>query len=55
MAGHKPDDKDVLNDMVRGIDSLIYENFLKNIEGILSGGNVHNSERFIRCFIMLCL
>ena len=54
MSGHTPADKVLLNNIVSGIDSS-YENCLKNIEGILSGGNVHDSERFIRCFLMLCL
>ena len=40
--------------MVSGIESS-YENCLKNIEGILSGGNVHDSEIFIRFFLNLCL
>ena len=54
MSGHKPADKVLLNNIVSGIDSS-HENCLKNIEGILSRGNVHDSERFIRCFLMLFL
>ena len=40
--------------MISGIKNS-YDNFLKNIEGILSGSNVHDSEIFSRCFLMLCL
>ena len=54
MSEHKPADKVLLNNMVSGID-ISYDNCLKNIEGILSGGNVHDSEISIRCFLMLCL
>ena len=54
MPGYKPADKVLFNIMVSGIESS-YENCLKNIEEILSGGNVHDSEIFIRFFIKLCL
>ena len=54
MSGHKPADKVLLNNIVSRINSS-YENCLKNIEGILSGGNVHDSEKCIRCFLILCL
>ena len=54
MPGYIPADRVLFNIMVSGIESS-YENFLKNIEGILSGGNVHDSEIFIRFFLNLCL
>ena len=39
MPGYIPADRVLFNIMVSGIESS-YENCLKNIEGILSGGNV---------------
>ena len=39
MSGHTPADKVLLNNIVSGIDSS-YENCLKNIEEILSGGMI---------------